>query len=46
MCLEEAPLLRSDQYDNCAKRYSVSLSEAKPWDLCLTRMLGYVQGEK
>ena len=29
MCLEEAPLLRSDQYAKCAKRYSVSSFRAK-----------------
>ena len=46
MCLEEAPLLRSDQYANCAKRYSVSSSEAKPWALCLTRMRINAQEEK
>ena len=39
-------LLRSGQYDNCAKRYSVSSSEAKPWALCLTRMRRNEQGEK
>ena len=38
MCLEEAPLLRRDQYANCAKRYSVSSSEAKSRDLCRARM--------
>ena len=31
-------LLRSDHYANCAKRHSVSSSEAKPWALCLTHM--------
>ena len=31
-------LLRSGQYDNCAKRYSVSSSEAKPRYLCRARM--------
>ena len=31
-------LLRSDQYANCAKRHSVSSSEAKPWALYFTRM--------
>ena len=46
ICLEEAPLLRSDQYGNCAKRYSVSSSEAKPWALCLTRMRVNAQEEK
>ena len=30
MCLEEAPLLRRDQYANCAKRNSMSSTEAKP----------------
>ncbi len=39
-------LLRSDQYDNCAKRHSVSSSEAKPWALCLTRMGVNAQEEK
>ena len=29
MCLEEAPLLRSGQYANCAKRYFVSSFRAK-----------------
>ena len=29
MCLEEAPLLRRDQYANCAKRYSISSFRAK-----------------
>ena len=38
--------LCSGQYDNCAKRYSISSSEAKPWDLCLTRMRVNVQEEK
>ena len=46
MCLEEAPLLRRDQYANCAKRCSVSSSEAKPWALCLTRMRVNAQEEK
>ena len=31
-------LLRNGQYGNCAKRYSVSSSEAKPWALYRTRM--------
>ena len=39
-------LLRRDQYANCAKRYSVSSSEAKPWALYLTRMRVNVQEEK
>ena len=39
-------LLRSDQYANCAKRCSVSSSEAKPWALCLTRMRVNAQEEK
>ena len=39
-------LLRSGQYDNCAKRYSVSSSEAYPRDLCLTRMRVNAQEEK
>ena len=39
-------LLRSDQYANCAKRHSVSSTEAKPWALCLTRMRVNVQEEK
>jgi hypothetical protein len=39
-------LLRSGQYANCAKRYSVSSSEAKPRALCLTRMRRNEQGEK
>ena len=38
--------LRSDQYANCAKRHSVSSSEAKPWALCLTRMRVNAQEEK
>ena len=38
-------LLRSGQYDNCAKRYSVSSSEAKSRDLCLTRMRVNAQEE-
>ena len=43
---EEAPLLRSGQYGNCAKRCSVSSTEAKPWALCLTRMRVNAQEEK
>ena len=39
-------LLRSDQYANCAKRHSVSSSEAKPWALYLTRMRVNAQEEK
>ena len=39
-------LLRSDQYDNCAKRYSVSSSEAKSRDLCRARMRRNEQAEK
>ena len=39
-------LLRSDQYANCAKRCSVSSSEAKPWALCLTHMRVNAQEEK
>ena len=39
-------LLRSGQYGNCAKRHSVSSSEAKPWALCLTRMRVNTQEEK
>ena len=39
-------LLRSGQYDNCAKRHSVSSSEAKPWALYLTRMRVNAQEEK
>ena len=39
-------LLRSGQYANCAKRHSVSSSEAKPWALCLTRMRVNAQEEK
>ena len=46
ICLEEAPLLRRDQYANCAKCCSVSSSEAKPWALCLTRMRVNAQEEK
>ena len=39
-------LLRSGQYDNSAKRCSVSSLEAKPWALCLTRMRVNAQEEK
>ena len=39
-------LLRSGQYDNCAKRHSVSSTEAKPWALYLTRMRVNTQEEK
>ena len=39
-------LLRSGQYGNCAKRYSVSSSEAKPWALYLTHMRVNAQEEK
>ena len=39
-------LLRNGQYGNCAKRYSVSSSEAKPWALYLTRMRVNTQEEK
>ena len=39
-------LLRSGQYANCAKRYSVSSSEANSRDLCLTRMRVNAQEEK
>ena len=39
-------LLRNCQYGNCAKRYSVSSSEAKPWALYLTRMRVNTQEEK
>ena len=46
MCLEEAPLLRRDQYANCAKRYSVSSMEAKSRDLCRARMRRNEQAEK
>ena len=45
MCLEEAPLLRSDQYAKCAKRYSISSSEAKSRDLCRARMRRNEQAE-
>ena len=46
MCLEEAPLLRRDQYANYAKRYSISSSEAKSRDLCRARMRRNEQAEK
>ena len=39
-------LLRSGQHDNCAKRCSVSSSEAKPWDLCRARMRRNERAEK
>ena len=39
-------LLRSDQYANCAKRYSVSSSEAKSRDLCRARMRVNAREEK
>ena len=39
-------LLRSDQYDNSAKRHSVSSTEVKSRDLCLTRMRVNAQEEK
>ena len=39
-------LLRSGQYDNCAKRCSVSSSEANSRDLCLTRMRVNAYAEK
>ena len=39
-------LLRSGQYDNCAKRYSISSTEAKPRDLCRARMRVNAQEEK
>ena len=38
--------LRSGQYDNCAKRYSVSSFRAKPRDLCRARMRRNEQAEK
>ena len=38
-------LLRSDQYANCAKRYSISSSEAKSRDLCRARMRRNEQAE-
>ena len=39
-------LLRSGQYANCAKRYSVSSFRAKPRDLCRARMRRNEQEEK
>ena len=39
-------LLRSGQYDNCAKRHSVSSFRAKPRDLCRARMRVNAQEEK
>ena len=39
-------LLRSDQYANCAKRHSVSSTEAKLRDLCCARMRRNEQAEK
>ena len=39
-------ILRSGQYANCAKRCSVSSTEAKPWALCFTRMRRNEQEEK
>ena len=39
-------LLRSDQYDNSAKRCSASSSEAKSRDLCRARMRVNAQEEK
>ena len=39
-------LLRSGQYDNSAKRYSVSSMEAKSRDLCRARMRRNEQEEK
>ena len=44
--IRRGTLLRSGQYANCAKRCSVSSSEAKPWALCLTRMRINAQEEK
>ena len=38
-------LLRSDQYANCAKRHSVSSTEAKSRDLCRARMRRNEQAE-
>ena len=38
-------LLRSDQYANCAKRYSISSTEAKSRDLCRARMRRNEQAE-
>ena len=39
-------LLRSGQYDNCAKRHSVSSFRAKPRDFCRARMRVTAQEEK
>ena len=39
-------LLRSDQYAKCAKRYSISSTEAKSIDLCRARMRVNAQEEK
>ena len=39
-------LLRSGQYDNCAKRYSVSSFRVKPWALCRALMRVNAQVEK
>ena len=39
-------LLRSGQYDNCAKRYSVPSFRVKPWALCRVRMRVNEQAEK
>ena len=39
-------LLRSGQYDHCAKRHSVSSSEAKLWALYLTRIRVNAQEER
>ena len=39
-------LLRSGQHNNCAKRHSVSSTEAKSRYLCLTRMRVNAQEEK
>ena len=39
-------LLRSGQYANCAKRYSVSSFRVKPWALCRARMRVNAQVEK
>ena len=39
-------LLRSGQHDNCAKRHSVSSTEAKPRELCRARMRVNTQEEK
>ena len=46
MCLEEAPLLRSDQYAKCAKRYSILSTEAKSRELYRARMRGNERAEK